>query len=53
MPTVKPGAEHAQLSFHAARVQADLLTRAPQALPRLVNVGEFRQRGQGFCSRVI
>ncbi|MFI0409071.1 lantibiotic dehydratase family protein [Actinomadura sp. 3N508] len=45
LPTVEPDAELAQLSFHAARVPADLLTRAPQALPRLVSVGEFRQRG--------
>ncbi|MGQ4437781.1 MULTISPECIES: lantibiotic dehydratase family protein [unclassified Streptomyces] len=42
LPTVDPSAEIAQLSFHAGRVQADLLTRAPQALPRVVSVGEFR-----------
>lgn len=47
LPTVEPGAELAQLSFHAGRVPADLLTRAPQVLPRLVSVGEFRQRGKG------
>lgn len=43
LPTVDPGAELAQLSFHAGRVPADLLTRAPLALPRLVSVGEFRR----------
>ena len=42
LPTVDPEAELAQLSFHPARIQADLLTRAPQVLPRLVSVGEFR-----------
>ncbi|NEB12269.1 lantibiotic dehydratase [Streptomyces coelicoflavus] len=42
LPTVDPKAELAQLSFHAGRVHADLLTRAPQALPRVVSVGEFR-----------
>lgn len=42
LPTVEPGAELAQLSFHAGRVHADLLTRAPHVLPRLVSVGEFR-----------
>ncbi|MFB6552720.1 lantibiotic dehydratase family protein [Streptomyces sp. NPDC056405] len=42
LPTVDPKAELAQLSFHAGRVPADLLTRAPQALPRVVSVGEFR-----------
>ncbi|MEU2227030.1 lantibiotic dehydratase family protein [Streptomyces sp. NPDC018347] len=42
LPTVDPEAELAQLSFHAGRVSADLLTRAPQALPRIVSVGEFR-----------
>ncbi|MFG2883435.1 lantibiotic dehydratase family protein [Streptomyces sp. NPDC048297] len=42
LPTVDPEAELAQLSFHAGRVPADLLTRAPQALPRVVSVGEFR-----------
>ncbi|MEU6351599.1 lantibiotic dehydratase family protein [Streptomyces sp. NPDC047072] len=47
LPTVEPGAELAQLSFHAGRVRADLLTRAPQVLPRLVSVGEFRHREQG------
>lgn len=47
LPTVEPGAELAQLSFHAGRVRADLLTRAPQVLPRLVSVGEFRHRGKG------
>lgn len=44
LPTVEPGAELAQLSFHAGRVPADLLTRAPHVLPRLVSVGEFRYR---------
>jgi len=43
LPTVDPEAELAQLSFHAGRVPADLLTRAPQALPRVVSVGEFRR----------
>lgn len=42
LPTVDPGAELAQLSFHAGRVPADLLTRAPRVLPRIVSVGEFR-----------
>jgi hypothetical protein len=42
LPTVDPEAELVQLSFHAGRVPADLLTRAPQALPRVVSVGEFR-----------
>ncbi|MFD8063906.1 lantibiotic dehydratase family protein [Streptomyces cyaneofuscatus] len=42
LPTVDPEAELAQLSFHAGRVPADLLTRAPQAVPRVVSVGEFR-----------
>lgn len=45
LPTVDPAAELAQLSFHAGRVPADLLTRAPQALPRIVSVGEFRRPG--------
>ncbi|MGJ5751518.1 lantibiotic biosynthesis dehydratase-like protein [Streptomyces puniciscabiei] len=43
LPTVDPEAELAQLSFHAGRVPADLLTRAPQALPRVVSIGEFRR----------
>ncbi|MEV5843724.1 lantibiotic dehydratase family protein [Streptomyces sp. NPDC051985] len=43
LPTVDPEAELVQLSFHAGRVPADLLTRAPQALPRIVSVGEFRR----------
>ncbi|MEU6406056.1 lantibiotic dehydratase family protein [Streptomyces sp. NPDC046985] len=47
LPTVEPGAELAQLSFHAGRVPADLLTRAPHVLPRLVSVGEFRHPGKG------
>ncbi|MEU9735173.1 lantibiotic dehydratase family protein [Streptomyces sp. NPDC048002] len=42
LPTVDPGAELVQLSFHAGRAPADLLTRAPQALPCVVSVGEFR-----------
>lgn len=42
LPTVDPQAEPAQLSFHPSRASADLLTRAPQVLPRLVSVGEFR-----------
>ncbi|OON76017.1 lantibiotic dehydratase [Streptomyces tsukubensis] len=47
LPTVEPDAELAQLSFRAGRVSADLLTRAPQALPRVVSVGEFRHRTEG------
>lgn len=47
LPTVDPGAETVQLSFHPARVPADLLTRVPQALPRLVSVGEARHRTDG------
>jgi hypothetical protein len=47
LPTVEPGAELAQLSFHAGRIRADLLTRAPQVLSRLVSVGEFRHREEG------
>lgn len=43
LPTVDPEAELAQLSFHAGRMPADLLTRAPQALLRVVSVGEFRR----------
>lgn len=42
LPTVDPGAELAQLSFHPCRVAADPLCRAPQVLPRVVSVGEFR-----------
>ncbi|RKN11116.1 lantibiotic dehydratase [Streptomyces radicis] len=47
LPTVDPGAELAQLSFHAGRVPVDVLTRVPQVLPRLVSVGEFRHRARG------
>ncbi|GAA3082919.1 lantibiotic dehydratase family protein [Streptomyces rectiviolaceus] len=47
LPTVEAGAEVVQLSFHAGRVPADLLTRAPQVLPRIVSVGEFRHPGDG------
>lgn len=47
LPTIEPGAEVAQLSFHAGRVSADLLTRAPRVLPRVVSVGEFRYPGDG------
>ncbi|WP_240796305.1 lantibiotic dehydratase family protein [Streptomyces sp. RFCAC02] len=47
LPTVEPGAQLAQLSFHAGRVPADLLTRAPQALPRLVSIGEHRHHAPG------
>jgi hypothetical protein len=46
LPTVAPGARLAQLSFHPSRVEADLLTRAPQVLPDLVSVGEFRGSGE-------
>ncbi|MDP9848113.1 lantibiotic dehydratase family protein [Streptosporangium lutulentum] len=42
LPTVDPVAELAQLSFHPSRVEADLLTRTPQVLPKLVSVGEHR-----------
>ncbi|MFC1418758.1 lantibiotic dehydratase family protein [Streptacidiphilus cavernicola] len=42
LPTVEPGADLAQLSFHPSRVPAGLLTRAPQVLPTVVSVGEFR-----------
>jgi hypothetical protein len=42
LPTIDHGAEPAQLSFHPSRIAADLLTRAPRVLPRLVSVGEFR-----------
>jgi hypothetical protein len=42
LPTAGPRAELAQLSFHPSRVAADLLARAPQVLPKLVSVGEFR-----------
>lgn len=47
LPTIEPGAEVAQLSFHAGRIPADLLTRAPRVLPRVVSVGEFRHPGDG------
>ncbi|MBN3932971.1 lantibiotic dehydratase family protein [Streptomyces verrucosisporus] len=47
LPTIEPGAEVAQLSFHAGRVPADLLTRVPRMLPRIVSVGEFRHPGDG------
>ncbi|TDQ46318.1 lantibiotic dehydratase family protein [Actinorugispora endophytica] len=47
LPTVAPGTEAVQLSFHPARVAADLLTRAPQVLPRLISVGEFRHPAPG------
>ncbi|MBW1597212.1 lantibiotic dehydratase family protein [Streptomyces sp. JJ38] len=47
LPTVDPDAELAQLSFHAGRISANLLTRAPQVLPRVVSVGEFRHRKEG------
>ncbi|MEU1273508.1 lantibiotic dehydratase family protein [Streptomyces sp. NPDC005799] len=47
LPTVEPGAELAQLSFHAGRVPADLLTRAPRVLPKVVSVGEFRHPEAG------
>ncbi|GAB3164091.1 hypothetical protein GCM10027059_19530 [Myceligenerans halotolerans] len=46
LPTVEAGAELAQLSFHPARVSADLLTRAPQVLPRVVSLGEHRRPGK-------
>ncbi len=42
LPGVDPRAELMQLSFHPSRISADLLTRAPQILPGLVSVGEFR-----------
>ncbi|MEV4800778.1 lantibiotic dehydratase family protein [Nonomuraea sp. NPDC049421] len=40
--TVAPGAALAQLSFHPTRAEADLLTRAPRVVPKLVSVGEYR-----------
>lgn len=46
LPTLHAEAELAQLSFHAGRVPADLLTRAPQVLPRVVSIGEFRHPGE-------
>jgi hypothetical protein len=46
LPTVMPGAELAQLSFHPSRVEADLLTRAPQIMADLLSVGEFRDSRQ-------
>ncbi|MEV4285477.1 lantibiotic dehydratase family protein [Nonomuraea bangladeshensis] len=42
LPTVAPGAVLAQLSFHPTRPKADLLTRAPRVVPKLVSVGEYR-----------
>jgi hypothetical protein len=42
LPTMNPRAELAQLSFHPSRVAADPLCRAPQVLPKVVSVGEFR-----------
>lgn len=42
LPTVTAGAKVAQLSFHSCRSDADLLTRAPQVLPDVLSVGEFR-----------
>ncbi|WP_246537820.1 lantibiotic dehydratase family protein [Saccharopolyspora endophytica] len=42
LPTVTPGAKPVQLSFHPCRSDADLLTRAPQVLPEVLSVGEFR-----------
>ncbi|WP_301175511.1 lantibiotic dehydratase family protein [Actinomadura geliboluensis] len=50
LPTVDPEATLAQLSFHPSRVRADLLTRAPQILPTLVSVGEFRDGKDGVLS---
>jgi hypothetical protein len=50
LPTVEPGAETAQLSFHPSRLHADLLTRAPRVLPTVVSVGEFRGRGTGVLT---
>jgi lantibiotic biosynthesis protein len=42
LSTVDPEAELAQLSFHPSRVTADPLARAPQVLPKVVSLGEFR-----------
>jgi Lantibiotic dehydratase, N terminus len=42
-PPSIPRRSWAQLSFHPARSRADLLTRAPKILPRLVSVSEFRR----------
>ena len=47
LPTVEPDVLTAQLSFHPSRMRADLLTRAPQILPTVVSVGEFRRPGEG------
>ncbi|MET8577284.1 lantibiotic dehydratase family protein [Streptomyces sp. NPDC005012] len=47
LPTVEPGAELVQLSFHPSRTPVDLLTRAPRVLPRVVSVGEFRYPDDG------
>ena len=47
LPTVEPDVLKAQLSFHPSRLRADMLTRAPQILPTVVSVGEFRRRGEG------
>ncbi|SEK44448.1 lantibiotic dehydratase family protein [Streptacidiphilus jiangxiensis] len=47
LPTLAPDAELVQLSFHPSRVHADLLTRVPQVLPRVVSIGEFRHPGPG------
>lgn len=44
LPTVTPGARLVQLSFHPSRVAADLLTRAPQVLPSVISLGEYRER---------
>ncbi|NRQ34549.1 lantibiotic dehydratase family protein [Nonomuraea sp. NN258] len=46
LPTVAPDATSAQLSFHPTRAEADLLTRAPRVLPKLVSVGEYRDAGE-------
>lgn len=51
LPTVCPGAELAQLSFHPSRVAADPLARAPQVLPKVVSVGEFRGSRENVTSR--
>ena len=56
LPAVDPRAELAQLSFHPSRVAADLLARAPQVLPKLVSVGEFRDSRENVlfpCDLVV
>jgi lantibiotic biosynthesis protein len=56
LPTVDPRAELAQLSFHSSRAAADPLCRAPQVLPKVVSVGEFRDSRENVlfpCDLVV